>query len=131
MCRPAEYRHTKMRTNKTAPPLPTAASAPRLSSVKAEIIAYRIARRNDRPRSCSTSVNAGLQPRVWSTPRCNHIGVSSSGKTQHFDCCIRWFKSSYPCHAERRVHNQTIPAKHCRGNLCEVSVWQSLIQMRN
>ena len=24
------------------------------------------------------------------------IGVSSSGKTQHFDCCIHWFESSYP-----------------------------------
>ena len=23
-------------------------------------------------------------------------GVSSSGKTQHFDCCIRWFESSHP-----------------------------------
>lgn len=66
----------------------TAASAPRLSSVKAEIIAYRIARRNDYPGSCSSFVNAGLQLRVWSTPRCNHLGVSSSGKTQHFDCCI-------------------------------------------
>ena len=66
----------------------TAASALRLSSVKAEIIAYRIARRNDYPGSCSSFVNAGLQLRVWSTPCCNHIGVSSSGKTQHFDCCI-------------------------------------------
>lgn len=24
------------------------------------------------------------------------IGVSSSGKTKHFDCFIRWFESSYP-----------------------------------
>ena len=74
----------------------TAASALRLSSVKAEIIAYRIARRNDYPGSCSSFVNAGLQLRVWSTPRCNHIGVSSSGKTQHFDCCIRRSESCYP-----------------------------------
>ena len=27
-----------------------------------------------------------------------HIGVSSSGKTQHFDCCIRRFESCHPCH---------------------------------
>ena len=26
------------------------------------------------------------------------IGVSSSGKTQGFDPCMRWFESSYPCH---------------------------------
>nr|DAY00023.1 MAG TPA: hypothetical protein [Caudoviricetes sp.] len=26
-----------------------------------------------------------------------HIGISPSGKAQHFDCCIHWFKSSYPC----------------------------------
>ena len=25
-----------------------------------------------------------------------HIGVSSSGKTQHFDCCIRRFESCHP-----------------------------------
>ena len=25
-----------------------------------------------------------------------HFGVSPSGKAQHFDCCIRWFKSSHP-----------------------------------
>ena len=23
-------------------------------------------------------------------------GVSPNGKAQHFDCCIRWFESSYP-----------------------------------
>lgn len=34
---------------------------------KAEIIAYGIANRHDRPRSCSSSVVAGLQREVWST----------------------------------------------------------------
>ena len=27
-----------------------------------------------------------------------YTGVSSSGKTQHFDCCIRRFESCHPCH---------------------------------
>ncbi len=27
-----------------------------------------------------------------------YIGVSSSGKTQHFDCCIRRFESCHPSH---------------------------------
>ena len=26
-----------------------------------------------------------------------YIGHSPSGKAQHFDCCIRWFKSNMPC----------------------------------
>ena len=29
---------------------------------------------------------------------CFNIGASSSGKTQHFDCCIRRFKSCRPSH---------------------------------
>ena len=27
----------------------------------------------------------------------SYIGLSPSGKAQHFDCCIRWFESSQPC----------------------------------
>ena len=30
-----------------------------------------------------------------------HIGVSSSGKTQHFDCCIRRFESCHPSQRKR------------------------------
>ena len=28
-----------------------------------------------------------------------NIGLSSSGKTQHFDCCIRRFESCQPSHS--------------------------------
>ena len=31
----------------------------------------------------------------------NKKGVSPSGKAQHFDCCMRWFESNYPCSYER------------------------------
>ena len=31
------------------------------------------------------------------------IGVSSSGKTQHFDCCIRRFESCHPCQLCRSI----------------------------
>lgn len=32
-----------------------------------------------------------------------NIGVSSSGKTQHFDCCIRRFKSCHPSHKSASI----------------------------
>ena len=28
----------------------------------------------------------------------SYNGSSPSGKAQHFDCCIRWFESSWPSH---------------------------------
>ena len=34
-----------------------------------------------------------------------NIGVSSSGKTQHFDCCIRRFKSCHPSHKSASIKN--------------------------
>ena len=34
-----------------------------------------------------------------------NIGVSSSGKTQHFDCCIRRFKSCPPSHKSASIKN--------------------------
>ena len=34
-----------------------------------------------------------------------NIGVSSSGKTQHFDCCIRRFKSCHPSHKSANIKN--------------------------
>ena len=36
-----------------------------------------------------------------SPPRAPNIGVSSSGKTQDFDSCIRVFKSHHPSHAKQ------------------------------
>ncbi len=39
-------------------------------------------------------------PEIWGfftqKPQKQNIGVSSSGKTQHFDCCIRRFESCHP-----------------------------------
>ena len=34
---------------------------------------------------------------------CFNIGASSSGKTQHFDCCIRRFKSCRPSQIVRPI----------------------------
>ena len=35
-----------------------------------------------------------------------NIGVSSSGKTQHFDCCIRRFKSCHPSHLKAPLKSE-------------------------
>ena len=37
-----------------------------------------------------------------------YIGVSSSGKTQHFDCCIRRFESCHPSHTITYLINRSI-----------------------
>ena len=38
-----------------------------------------------------------------------NIGVSSSGKTQHFDCCMRRFESCHPSH--QRAMKKILPKK--------------------
>ena len=40
------------------------------------------------------------------------IGVSSSGKTQHFDCCIRRFESCHPSHTECSYSNREVFCKN-------------------
>ena len=49
--------------------------------------------------------------------------MSSSGKTQHFDCCIRWFESNYPSQKkarskERAFFNEICPSG--KWNSCAV-----------
>ncbi len=36
------------------------------------------------------------------------IGMSSSGKTQHFDCCIRRFESCHPCQKKNGTNGAVI-----------------------
>ena len=43
------------------------------------------------------------------------IGVSSSGKTQHFDCCIRWFESSYPSQKKHLRQQVLFSTKSANG----------------
>ena len=43
----------------------------------------------------------------WNCIKKLNIGVSSSGKTQHFDCCIRRFESCHPCQRKRQVSTET------------------------
>ncbi len=37
-----------------------------------------------------------------------NIGVSSSGKTQHFDCCIRRFESCHPSQKETTIFDRRL-----------------------
>lgn len=51
------------------------------------------------------------------------IGVSSSGKTQHFDCCIRRFESCHPCHYMSEYSNGTEDSlKNCWLNCLWVRI---------
>ena len=43
-----------------------------------------------------------------SNPFIHLIGLSPSGKAQHFDCCIRWFESSQP--SQRKPAGQSADA---------------------
>ena len=55
------------------------------------------------PAAVNKSESAEYPATVAGFHRKLNIGVSSSGKTQHFDCCIRRFESCHPSQKRREA----------------------------